>query len=188
MAMLPYPDPATLPKGDAELLAKLPPLNIFRMLAGSGPSFQPLMTLFNAYLNHGLLDHEMRELIILRVGHVCGSPYEQHQHRRVSRMIGMRDERITAAAGALPSSFLSQAENDVLLFVDSLAIHSKGDPVLFERAKQHLDDAAMQEVVIVSGIYLMVCRYLETMGIELEESDIESSGLDEIRRGLDAQA
>ncbi|MBI1261681.1 MAG: carboxymuconolactone decarboxylase family protein [Rhizobiales bacterium] len=186
MAMLPYPDPASLPADDAALLAKLPPLNIFRMLAGSGPSFQPLMALFNAYLNNGLLDHEMRELIILRVGHVCGSAYEQHQHRRVSRMIGMSDERIAAASGALPSAHLSEAENSVLVFVDSLAIHTKGDPALFERAKQHLDDAAIQEVVIVTGIYLLVCRYLETMGIEIEETDIESSGLEEIANSLSA--
>ena len=42
----------------------------------------------------------------------------------------------------------------------------------------------MQELVIIIGIYLLVCRYLETFEIELEEKDIETSGLDEIRRSM----
>ncbi len=41
MARLPYPDPADLPDASRALLEGLPQLNIFRMLAGSGPSFAP---------------------------------------------------------------------------------------------------------------------------------------------------
>lgn len=186
MAALPYPDPETLAEEDRALLDRLPPLNIFRMLAGSGPSFRPLIALFNAYLNDGLLPHEWRELIILRVGHLCGSPYEQHQHRRVSDRLGMSAERIAAPEGALPSDKLSPAENDILAFVDSLVANVKGDKALMLRARQHLDDAALQEVIIVTGIYLLVCRYLETMAIELEDQDIAGSGLEEIAASLSA--
>ncbi len=42
----------------------------------------------------------------------------------------------------------------------------------------------MQELVIIVGIYLLVCRYLETLEIDLEETDIPTSGLDEIRRSM----
>ena len=81
MARLPYPDPTSLAETDRALLESLPPLNIFRMLAGSGPIFQPFMNLLNAYLNDGLLEPELRELVILRIGHKCGSAYEVHQIR-----------------------------------------------------------------------------------------------------------
>lgn len=187
MAFLPYPDPETLAPEDRDLLSRLPPLNIFRMLAGSGPSFRPLIALFNAYLNQGLLPHELRELIILRVGHLCSSPYEQHQHRRVSDRLGMSADRIAAPEGVLPSDKLTHAENDILAFVDSLVANVKGDTTLMMRARQHLEDAALQEVIIVTGIYLLVCRYLETMAIELETQDIDGSGLEEIAASMNAR-
>lgn len=184
MARIPYPDPATLPKANHELLQDLPQLNIFRMLAGSGPSFVPFMTLINAYLNEGLLDAELRELVILRVGHLCASHYEQHQHRRVSRMLGMSAERIEAAEGALPSPLFSEAENAALAFTDDQVANVKANAKLFAAAHAHLGDAGMQELVIIIGVYLLVCRYLETFEIDLEETDIATSGLDEIRQSM----
>ena len=185
MARIPYPDPAALAPEARALRDSLPQLNIFRMISGSGPSFLPFMALVNAYLNDGLLDTELRELVILRVGHLCGSAYEQHQHRRVSRMIGMSDARIEAAAGALPSPHLSETENAVLAFTDDQVANVKADAKLFAAAHAALGDPAMQELVIIIGIYLLVCRYLETFEIELEETDIATSGLDEIRRSME---
>ena len=186
MARIPYPDPAALPEANRELLKGLPQLNIFRMLAGSGASFQPFMSLINAYLNSGVLDPELRELVILRVGHLCGSTYEQHQHRRVSRMLGMSAERIAAAEGALPSPLFSEAENAALAFTDDQVANVKADAGLFAAAHGHLGDAGMQELVIIVGIYLLVCRYLESFEIDLEETDIPTSGLDEIRRSMES--
>ncbi|HAC57828.1 MAG: carboxymuconolactone decarboxylase [Parvibaculum sp.] len=185
MARIPYPDPAKLPAEARDLLESLPQLNIFRMIAGSGASFLPFMAFINSYLNAGVLEPELRELVILRVGHLCKSNYELHQHRRVSRMIGMSEERIAASAGALPSPLFSEAENAALLFTDDQVAHVKADGKLFADAHEYLGDTGMQELVIVIGTYLLVCRYLETFEIDLEERDIETSGLDEIRRGLD---
>ncbi|HEX7776209.1 MAG TPA: carboxymuconolactone decarboxylase family protein [Parvibaculum sp.] len=186
MARLPYPDPATLPEANARLLKGLPDLNIFRMLAGSGPSFVPFMALINAYLNEGVLDAELRELVILRVGHLCGSSYELHQHRRVSRTLGLSEARIAATTGSLPSPVFSAAENAALALADDQVAHVKADKALFEAARRHLGDTGMQELVIVIGVYLLVCRYLETMEIELEDKEIEGSGLDEIRKSMSA--
>ncbi|HUD53296.1 carboxymuconolactone decarboxylase family protein [Parvibaculum sp.] len=186
MARLPYPDPATLPEASRKLLETLPPLNIFRMLAGSGASFVPFMALINAYLNEGTLDPELRELVILRVGRLCGSAYELHQHIRVSRTLGLTEERIEATAGSVPNARFSEAENAALAFADDLVAHVKADKALLDAARAHLGDAGVQELIIVVGIYLLVCRYLETLEIELEEKDIEGSGLEDIKRSMSA--
>lgn len=184
MARLPYPDPASLPEANRKLLETLPPLNIFKMLAGSGPSFVPFMSLINAYLNEGLLDAHLRELVILRVGHLCGSAYELHQHLRVSRTLGLSESRIEAAAGRLPSQEFSEAENAALALADDLVAHVKADKKIFADARAHLGDSGAQELIIIVGVYLLVCRYLETLEIELEETDIEGSGLEEIRKSI----
>ena len=180
MAKLPYPDMAALPEENRKLLETLPPLNIFRMLSGAGASFPAFMALINAYLNHGALDAELRELAILRVGHLQKSPYELHQHERVSRTIGMSAERIAAAGGPLPSPLFSEAENAALAFIDDQVAKVKADGALFDAAHKHVGDAGMQELILIVGIYMLVCRFLETMEIELEEKDIEGSGLEEI--------
>lgn len=185
MALLPYPDPADLPPANRALLQGLPPLNIFKMLAGSGPSFAPFMALINAYLNDGILDAELRELVILRVGHLCKSPYELHQHTRVSRVLGMSEPRIAAAKGNLPSVWFSPAENTALALADDLTVHVKGDPTLVAAVRTHLGDSGTQELIIVIGVYLLVCRYLETLEIEIEDKDIKGSGLDEIKRSME---
>lgn len=186
MARLPYPDPASLPEANRNLLKTLPALNIFKMLAGSGPSFVPFMALINAYLNEGILDVELRELVILRIGHLCGSAYELHQHRRVSRTLGLSENRIGATNGKLPSPEFTEAENAALALTDDLVANVKADKTLFENARAHLGDGGVQELVIVVGVYLLVCRYLETLEIELEEKDIEGSGLEEIRKSMNA--
>jgi len=98
MARIPYPDPETLAAVDREFLADLPQLNISRMLAGSPSMFRPLTRLFSAYLSDGLLTDTLREIAILRVGHLCNSDYEVINHNRVARLIGMSDERIAALA------------------------------------------------------------------------------------------
>jgi alkylhydroperoxidase family enzyme len=185
MALLPYPDPTDLPPANRDLLKGLPQLNIFKMLAGSGPSFAPFMALINAYLNDGILNAELRELVILRVGHLCNSSYELHQHTRVSRVLGLSEARIAATKGNLPSALFSSAENAALALTDDLTAHVKGDPALVEAVREHLGDNGTQELIIIIGVYLLVCRFLETLEIEIEDKDIQGSGLDEIKRSMD---
>jgi len=184
MALLPYPDLDDLPETNRNLLAGLPPLNIFKMLAGSGPSFVPFMALINAYLNEGILNEELRELVILRVDHLCNSPYELHQHIRVSRTLGLSEARIAATRDAIPSPEFSPAENAALALADNLTANVKGDPRLVEEVRKHLGDGGTQELIIIVGVYLLVCRFLETLEIEIEDQEISGSGLEEIKRSL----
>ena len=86
MARLPYPDPQDLSPENRELMASLPPLNVFRMMSGAGASFAPFMQFISAYLNDGVLPPDVRELVILRVGHLCGSHRsEEHTSELQSR-------------------------------------------------------------------------------------------------------
>lgn len=185
MARISYPDPSTLSDTNKALMEQLPPLNIFRMLSGAGASFAPFMQFVSAYLNDGILDPEMRELVILRVGHLCGSHYEVHQHERVARTLGISETRIAAVKTTLPSSDLNEMQNTLLHFADEQVANVKVSGQVFAAAKTYLSDAEMTELTLIVGTYIMVCRFLETMEIELEETDIDGSGLDEIARGVE---
>lgn len=184
MARLPYPDLKDLPPENRELMASLPPLNVFRMMSGAGASFAPFMQFISAYLNEGVLDPELRELVILRVGHLCGSAYEVHQHERVSRTLGMSEARIQSVKDKLPNDLLSDAENAALLFTDEQVAQVKVSDTTFTATHKHLTDPQVVELTIIVGTYLMVCRFLETLEIELEETDIDGSGLEEIEASV----
>lgn len=184
MARLPYPDLKDLSPENRDLMASLPPLNVFRMMSGAGASFAPFMQFISAYLNEGALDPELRELVILRVGHLCGSAYEVHQHERVSRTLGMSVPRIQAVKGNLPSDLFSDAENAALLFADEQVAQVKVSDTTFAATHTHLTDPQIVELTLIVGTYLMVCRFLETLEIELEETDIDGSGLEEIEASV----
>ncbi|MFZ2468264.1 MAG: hypothetical protein WAW54_07710, partial [Parvibaculum sedimenti] len=68
-----------------------------------------------------------------------------------------------------------------------LVAHVKADKVLFDAAHKHLGDTGIQELAIIVGVYLLVCRYLETFEIELEEKEIEGDSLEDIKRSLESQ-
>jgi 4-carboxymuconolactone decarboxylase len=180
MARIPYPDLDTLPPENRALLEKLPDINIFRMLAGSGACFPAFMDFLNSYMNQGVLDPELRELVILRVGHLCGSAYELYQHERVSRMIGMKEERISAAAGKMPSPLYSEAENAAIALTDNLFTQTKADAEILARARHHVGDTGLQQIILVIGFYMLVSRYLESLEIEIEEKPFEVNPLPEI--------
>jgi 4-carboxymuconolactone decarboxylase len=183
MARLPYPDPEDLPEEARALLGRLPPLNIFRMLAGTGPAFAPFIGLINAYLNEGVLPAQARELVILRIGHRCGSAYERFHHENVARKIGIAPACIAAVAGPVPSPVFSAAENAALLFVDDLIERTAGDVARLDSVRAHFGERGVQELILIVGIYMLVCRYIETLGIELEPAPLPGTGLDEIRSG-----
>jgi alkylhydroperoxidase family enzyme len=165
-------------------MEQLPPLNIFRMLSGTGASFAPFMQFISAYLNEGVLDPELRELVILRVGHLCGSNYEVHQHERVARTLGVSETSISAVKGTLPSTTFNDTQNTVLHFADEQVANVKVSDNTFAATKTCLSDAQMIELTLIVGTYIMVCRFLETMEVELEETDIDGSGLKEIAHSV----
>ena len=99
MARVPYPDPATLDPNTQAFLDRLPPLNVFRMLAGG----EGLLAAFARFGNHllykSMLDPVLREIAIIRVGvavrrRLRGLPARAHRPRdRDERRAHRRDPR-----------------------------------------------------------------------------------------------
>lgn len=84
----------------AEMLAKLPPMGISRLLAHAPALLAQVMPLGMALMSDDAtgLPADLREAIIIRTGKVLGSAYVEGQHRRVGAMVGLSDVQIEAAA------------------------------------------------------------------------------------------
>ena len=62
----------------------------------------------------------LRELIILRVGHLCDAPYEIHHHERISREIGMSEALIAAPKIGAGAPGLDATQRLALALTDDL--------------------------------------------------------------------
>lgn len=185
MARIPYPDPMSLAEADRKLLNAIPPLNVFRLLAVSPSLFRPLINFFNAYLSHGLLSDEHREIIILRVGHLCRNPYELFQHQRVALEIGMTEERIHALSAENGRDLFNDSESALIEFVDEIVQCDGASAGQLEKLRSYFSDAEVMEATIIAGVYIMVCKMLTTFDVEVEETPIQGSGIEGIAAGLE---
>jgi 4-carboxymuconolactone decarboxylase len=181
MPRIPYPDPETLPPDDRAFLKSLPQLNISRMLAGSPSMFQPLTRVFSAYLSDGVLTDRMREIVILRTGHLCSSEYEVVNHNRVARLIGMPEEQIDALKPGGDQSHFTAEEQAVLAFVDDVVTEGGASQASFGAVAAFMSPAEMIELTVIVGVYTMVSQVCATFGIEPEEVPIANTGIEEIK-------
>ncbi len=177
MPRIPYPNPDQM---SAEVRARVGdnPPNVTRMLAGAS---EGVYFGFGAYsqglMKQSPLDPKLRELAILRVGYISNCEYELFQHEPFGRFVGLSDDQIAAIKVRDPSAPVFDAEQAaVLRFVDDIVRNVRPSDENLAAVRQHLDDTQLIDLVLVTGNYMTVCRFLETTGIELDAEAIDWDG------------
>jgi alkylhydroperoxidase family enzyme len=168
MARVPYPDPATLSPEARESLAKVAPLNIFRMLAGGEGLMPAFLKLGNYLLFKSKLDPILREIAIIRAGVLSKAKYEVHQHERIGRDIGMSEPLIEAMHKGPDHPALNEMQRLVLRYTDDVVLNVRASDATFKPLAARLSLQEMQELTMTIGFYMMVSRYLETFDIDIE--------------------
>jgi alkylhydroperoxidase family enzyme len=176
MARIPYFDLDQAPPAFREMLANRPPLNIYRMVAHGGPTAEGFLALGSAILRRSALDPQLRELVILRVGALCGSHYEVFQHRRVAAQAGVPAAKIEAvlrqAQGEPEARAFSALELDVLRYTDSVVRDVKAPQALFDAVATALPHQQLIELMMAIGFYMLVSRLLENLEVDLEDTPV----------------
>ena len=145
------------------------PLNIFGVL-GHHPKLLKRFNLLGGFiLNKGLIPERERELVILRVGHLCGSSYEVHQHRKISAAIGLSQEKIDGTARDADPKLYQGRELLVVRMTEQVVRKVKADDELFAAAVAALGHERTMELLIVIGLYVMLAQVLENAEVALEE-------------------
>lgn len=171
MARVPYFDLAQAPESYLQLIGSRPPLNLYRMLPHAGKVAEGFLALGGAILRENRLDARLREIAILRVGLLCGSSYEVHQHRRVARNVGLADDKVAALAPGADLGALDATERMVVDYVDQVVGHVKAPDALFQALCDALSPALVAELTLVIGFYMMVSRFLENFEVDIEAPD-----------------
>jgi alkylhydroperoxidase family enzyme len=169
MARIPYPDLSSAPEDVRTLAANLPPLNIFRMLPHAPTFLRGFGQLGTAILSQAALDARLRELIILRVGNRSPAPYEWQQHVPIGRACGVSDDEITALErNNLAAPCFDERDRVVLTLTDELLTAPRASDATLAAMRRHFSDRELCEAVITVGFYMLVARFLETTGVDLE--------------------
>jgi 4-carboxymuconolactone decarboxylase len=168
MARIPYPDLTQAEGRAGELYAKLPPLNVFRMLGHGGQLVVGFTQLGNHLLAKSKLDPILREIAIVRVGVLSRAGYEVQQHESISRQLGMSEATIAAIHEGPDASAFSELERLVMRFTDDVVANVRASDATFEPLHARLSLQELQELTVTIGYYMMVCRFLETFGVDLE--------------------
>ena len=175
MPRIPYFDVESATGKHAEFLDKLKPhLNIYRMLANSEAGLKGFVRMGNALLFRCELDAALRELAILRVGRLSRAAYEVFQHERIGREAGVSDAKIAALREAtIESPVFDDNDRAVLRFTDDVVRNVKASDKTLKAVQSIMTPGALVELTLTIGYYMMVCRFLETAGVEGEEGQAE---------------
>jgi 4-carboxymuconolactone decarboxylase len=144
-------------------------LNLFKTMAHSPQVGIQFLRLGNAILLKGIVPSKMRELAILRVGHLNKSIYEWTQHVAVAKLVGVPQEQIDALPDWEQSGQFDDTEKAVLRFTDEVTMNIRVKDETFTAVRKFLSDEGIVELTTAIGYYGMVCRILESLKVEQEK-------------------
>jgi 4-carboxymuconolactone decarboxylase len=143
--------------------------NIFNTLARHRGLFKAWLPFGGFLLRAGVLPARERELLILRTGYNCGSPYEWGQHVRIAEQLGMpRDLIMRVAAGPEDPAF-SPADAALLRAADELHEHSRISRETWDALGEHYDESGLIEIAMLVGHYHLVAFALNSLEVQLDE-------------------
>lgn len=169
MALVPYPDPATQPEELRERLGRLGALNVTRMMSHSEGALRGYAGLGTFLLRKGRLDPVLREVVILRIGQLCGCEYEWHQHVSVARAVGMDEDTLAAIRDGAPER-LTERQQVAVRIADEIFRDRGASKAAMERARGFFSEEELVELALTAGFYVMTAGFLLSFGIEIEDT------------------
>jgi 4-carboxymuconolactone decarboxylase len=143
--------------------------NIFTTLARHKDLFRVWMRFAGWLLTAGVLPARERELLILRTGYNCASPYEWGQHVRLSEELGIDRETIMRVAEGPDAPGWSQADATLLRAADELHESAKISRDTWAQLGEHYDERGVIEITMLVGHYHLVAFALNSLEVELDE-------------------
>jgi alkylhydroperoxidase family enzyme len=168
MARIDYCDTSKSNERTREILGKNRNANIFRMMAHSPSYFEQYCRLGGAIRHKGELDPVVRELAITRTGILCEAPYEVVAHKRIGKNVGVTDEQNEALENWKSATCFNELQRAALAFTDEIVRLSRPTDATFGAVASRLTPAALVELQLSVGFYIMTSKFLETFAIDMQ--------------------
>ena len=169
---IPLPTDAELAPEVRALLASLPALNIFRMLANAPANLKPFLDYGMSLLFQTELDARKREIAILRVAHVTRSKYEWTQHVTIARRVGVTNAEIVAIAVDGPVAGLDEEGNLLCRVAEEISRDVRLSDEALRAILDRYGRRQAVELILCCSHFNMVSRILESTRVELEPENV----------------
>lgn len=143
--------------------------NIFRTLAHHPDLMRRWLVFGNHVLAKSTLPARARELVILRVGRLCGCAYEWSQHVVIARDVGITDDEIRRVAVGPGADGWTDADRALLRAADELHAEATVTDDTWAALARELSAQQLLDLVFTVGQYTTVSMALNTLGVELDE-------------------
>lgn len=170
--------PRVAPLGDAELSdeqrellgrrGNAPVLNIFRTLVRHPALYRAFMKFGSHILGTNTIAPREREILILRAGHLCKSPYELHQHTAIGKRVGLTELELERIAEGPTAPGWTSLESAMLQAADDLVKEHRVGDATWNALKAELSEQQLIDLVFTVGQYTMVSMALNTFGVQIE--------------------
>ena len=173
MARIPYADlssPGAQPLVNRIVAERGSVLHLYQMLLHSPPLAEGWLGFMTQVRQKLLLPGALRELVIMRIAHLNGAPYEADQHAPIALQEGLTQAQLDAlpdwpAAGAAYTSL----QRDVLSLCDAMTRDVHVDNACVQAVRKHLGEQQLVELVATIASYNMVSRFLEALQIHSDD-------------------
>lgn len=144
-------------------------LNLDRMLLHSAAVARGWNGYMGAIRTGCALAGDLRELVILQVAVLNRAPYEFAQHAPVAQAEGLSQAKIDAVADWRSSALFDERERDVLAYGEAMTLQVQVDEATFQAVRRHFSDRELVELTATVASYNMVSRFLEALGVQIED-------------------
>lgn len=145
-------------------------INVYRMLLNSPILAATWFDHVNAVRWETSLDGRLRELVIIRVGHLTKGAYMLRQHvPRLALADGVSEAECAALADWRASDLFSEAERAALAYADAMTSDiAVPDEVYAPLAGHFADPRQIVELTVLIATYNMHSRVLQALRVDLE--------------------
>jgi 4-carboxymuconolactone decarboxylase len=170
MSRIPLTPVDQQPEPIREFMSRRGDLNVFRLLAHAPAVFVGWAQMVDELFDSPTFSLKMRELIILRVAHLQGAPYELSQHVGIARAAGLTEQQVNAIVDAdeFDAAGFSRTERTALDVVAELCItrHLRQDS--FAAAHAVLGDEALTELLMIISCYYGLALVLNAVELDID--------------------
>lgn len=149
--------------------AARPVLNIFRTLANHPKLFSRWRVFGNHVLSKSSLPPRDREILILRIGWLCGSEYEWGQHVKIGKESGLTYEEILRIIEGPDAAGWDKFDSTLLRAVDELFYNSFIFDATWNVLAEKYNTNQLIDVVFAVGQYNLVSWALNTLGVQRDK-------------------
>ena len=144
-------------------------INVYRTLLHSPPLAESWFEHINRVRWDTEIDGRLREIVIIRLGHLVESAYVLRQHvPKLAAGEGVTEEACDALKDWRESDLFDESERATLAYVDAMTLAITVPDEAFTPLRVHFSHRQIVELTLMIGAYISHSRVLQALVVDLE--------------------